>query len=248
MPTSFDQLIQLIQEPIRQTSGIVRMWRGQADISWPVHSSAYRRLALTSSSPTEADLRWYEKGLLERATHRGFREIAGKSLSDFGLLARLQHHGAATRLVDATKSALVGLYFAVANHPNKAGLLLGLHTNFLGGHEGEPEQRPYDEIFIDLEALKHPQTWEPPVVSPRIAAQRSQFLYSVVSKQRTGSLWFDESEESYMAIALSPSMKSKSLKILSEVFDIRYETLFPDLDGFGAANSHRIGQWAPYRW
>jgi hypothetical protein len=251
MPTSFEQFIRLIHEPKGVSSRFVRMWRGQADIAWPIHSAAYRRIALTKSLPTETDVRLYEKRLLERATHRGFRNLDGKHLSDFELLARLQHHGAATRLVDATRNALVGLYFAASEYPRKTGLLLGLHTDFLGGYEGgyegQFEYLPYAEIFEKIEQYNCPQTWEPPNVSPRVAAQHSQFLYSVVSSQKTGSLCFEESEGSYLAIAISPTMKTRAMKILSSVFDIRLLTLFPDLDGFGSANSSRISQWNS-RW
>ena len=247
MPASFEQFIRLIQEPKGVSSRFVRMWRGQADIAWPIHSAAYRRIALTKSLPTETDVRSYEKRLLEHATHRGFRDLNGKRLSDFELLARLQHHGAATRLVDATRNALVGLYFAAAEHPKKTGLLLGIHTDFLGGYEGESEPRPYEDIFEGLEQFNHPQTWEPPNVSPRVAAQHSQFLYSVVSSQKTGSLCFEESKGSYLAIAISPTMKTRAMKILSSVFDMRLLTLFPDLDGFGSANSSGSSHWNS-RW
>jgi hypothetical protein len=226
------------------------MWRGQADIAWPIHSAAYRRIALADKSiPTETDVRSYEELLLERATHRGFQYLDGKRLSDFELLARLQHHGAATRLVDATKNALVGLYFAAAENSKKTGLLIGLHTDFLGGrHEGQSEHRPYAQIFEDDPKYKHTLTWEPPNVSPRVAAQHSQFLYSIVSTQKSGSLYIKESEGSYLAIAISPTMKAKAKEILSCVFDIRLSTLFPDLDGFGSANSYRNDQWSDERW
>lgn len=254
-PTTFEQLISHIQEPIPGTRGIVRIWRGQGDSSWPIHSSAYRRLALNGSIPKEKDVRSYEEYLLERATHRGFHKMDGYELNDFELLARLQHHGAATRLVDATSNALIGLFFAANTHPRKPGLLLGLHTEFIGGDKYSPEQRGYNVILKGLEGKcegfelrTHPQIWEPPGVSPRIAAQHSRFLYSLVSQQKTGSLWFSESVESYMAIVISPAMKVKCLEILWKLFDIRWETLFPDLDGFGAANSPERDQYASDRW
>lgn len=248
LPISFDEFLGVVQKPIDDESGVVRMWRGQDDISWPVHSSAYRRLSLDGSIPTEREIRSYEESLLRRATHRGYRELDGVSLSDFELLARIRHHGAATRLVDATRNALVGLYFAAAYRPKTTGLLLGLHTQYLGGYEGYPERRKYQDVFKELEEYRHPQTWEPPIVSRRIAAQHSQFLYSAVSDQKTGSLWIKAEPDSYVAVAISPTMKELCVRILSDIFDIRQETLFPDIDGFGAANSHNIGRWDTHRW
>lgn len=247
-PSSFGELLRLIQRPLKGEKRIVRIWRGQGDIAWPLHSSAYRRLALDGSPPSEKDMLWYEESLLKRATHRGFRYINGRRLSDFDLLARLQHHGAATRLVDATRNALVGLYFSVVTHPKKVGALIGIHSDFLGGYEGEPQENDYQSVVQNLDKYQHPQTWEPPQVSPRVAAQHSQFLYSAVSSDKTGSLSIHRSPGAFLVIAISPRLKRETLTILSEVFDIRYVTLFPDLDGFGFANSYRFGQWDVHRW
>lgn len=226
-PSSFEELLQLIRLPLKADESLVRMWRGQGDIAWPLHSSAYRRLALDGSPPTEKDMLWYEQSLLKQATHRGFRYLDGQRLSDFDLLARLQHHGASTRLVDATRNAVVGLYFSVATRPTKVGVLIGVHAYFLGGYEGEPQENDYQSVFQNLDRHQHPQTWEPPQVSPRVAAQHSQFLYSAVSSHKMGSLSIDRSPGAFLAIAISPRLKRESLKILSSVFDIRHVTLFP---------------------
>lgn len=227
--------------------GIIRMWRGQAQLSWPIHSAAYRRLA-ADEPPKDQELIQYEKDLLLRATHRGFRQVDGRSLSDFDLLARLQHHGAATRLVDATRNALVALYFAAAASPQVPGALLGLHAWSLGGYESQPKEDAYEKAIKGIAGLSHPQTWQPPDVSSRIAAQHSQFLFSSFSTSKTGSLCIDPSPGSLLVLAISPSLKRSCLRILSEVFDIRRATLFPDIDGFGRDNAWNIPRGSNYRW
>lgn len=246
-PETFEELITATLEPAPSKNVAVRMWRGQGDLEWPVHSSAYRRLALKGEAD-ETSIQWYEKALLKRASHRGFRQVDGRSLSDFDLLARLRHHGAATRLVDATRNALTALWFAVADVPETTGALIGIHAEHIGGYEGEPEERSYDEIFMNLGEHDYPQTWEPPSVSPRVAAQHAQFLYSDVVDRPTGSLKLPKERGAVMVIAVPPKMKRRFSKILSEVFDIRYETLFPDIDGFGFANSHRFEPYSYARW
>ena len=248
MPATFEQVVDTVIEPNTAGEEVVRIWRGQDNIAWPIHSTAYRRVAIDKPDPTERDIRYYEKRLLERATHRGYRNLDGRVLSDMELLARLRHHGAATRLVDGTRSALVGLYFACVGAPRTTGLLIGLHCDYLGGMECLPEDEPYDDAVEGLESLEHPQTFEPTVVSPRIAAQHSQFLYSSVSDEKYGSLQIQKAEDSTLAIAISPKLKRRCLQALSDAFDIRLETLFPDLDGFGTANNAAINQWAAYRW
>lgn len=246
-PGSFEELLKLMRTPPSSEYGAVRMWRGQADISWPVHSSAYRRLSI-DKPPTENDLINYEEGLMERAAHRGFRHLDGRRLSDFELLARLQHHGAATRLVDATRSCLIGLYFCAVSKPNSDGALIGVHSNSLGGYEGALMEMNYRKHVGNIGQHKHPQTWQPTEVSPRIAAQHSQFLYSTLSPDKKGSLCFDKDSHSLLVIAISPDMKKKSLTILSEVFDINHLTLFPDFDGFATGNSQMVSNQEAYRW
>ncbi|WP_417822815.1 FRG domain-containing protein [Thalassospira lucentensis] len=237
MPNSFEEIVSSLQKKPSLANGVVRMWRGQASISWPLHSGAYRRLLQDDKTPTEKSMVFYEKRLLTRATHRGLRKYEGVELSDFELLARLQHHGAATRLLDASRNALVALYFACREHPEEVGALFGIHSNYLGGYEQEPLTTTYDVEMAAISNFSHPQTWQPSSVSPRIAAQHSQFLFSAVSKHKMGSLYIEDAEDALLTIAISPSLKSEILGILRDIFDIRFLSLFPDLDGFCEANS-----------
>ena len=94
----------------------------------------------------------------------------------------------------------------------------------------------------------HPQTWEPPIVSPRIAAQRAQFLYSPVVSESTGSLALGKDNKYLLVIHVSPQLKKECVKTLSEVYDIRYATLFPDIDGFGYAHSFRFSRTGQFCW
>src|SRR5207248_640437 len=123
--------------------------------------------------------------------------------------------------------------------PERPGILIGIHSSALGGYEGLLDERPYDKIFEKL-PTEHAQTWEPPGVSPRIAAQRAQFLYSPVVPDKKGSVALAAEDKHLLVIHVSPELKKTSLAILSELYDIRYATLFPDIDGFGYANSFRF--------
>jgi hypothetical protein len=226
----------------------VHLWRGQSNIGWPIHSSAYRRLLRTKKNVTESNMQRYEEYLLEHATHQGYRFELGRELSDFELLAKLQHHGAATRLIDCSRNIMVALWFVCSSERDKTGLLFGVHSDRLHGGENKPETRAYKQIFEGLDRFNSPHTWQPPVVSKRIAAQGAQFLYSAVSDNIMGSLIIDRLPEAYLAIGISPKLKEQLLIELAGVFDIRYLTLFPDIDGFGHANSYRFDQYESERW
>ena len=141
-PSTFQELIETVIEA-PSNHNYIRMWRWQADINWSIDNAAYRRLASLNKPIKEQDIIWYEESLLARATHHGYRVMNGQELSDLELLARLQHHGAATRLIDATRSALVALWFSVSSQIDTTGALIGIHRDYLGAHESIPEKKNY---------------------------------------------------------------------------------------------------------
>lgn len=247
-PETVDEVLKCAIEPERLEPFNVWMWRGQSDIGWKVESAAYRRLKISNKSPAEKNIISYEKRLIKSARYRGYDFSDGRPLSDFDVLAKLQHHGAATRLLDATRSVLVGLYFAAEGRPDRTGVLLGFHCYDLGGYEASAEIRDYDEVVAKLGDHMHFQTWEPSEVSKRIAAQHSQFLYSANQSRTYTGLGFNDKEDGMMALAISPDLKPKVLKVLSETFDIRLPTLFPDLSGFCESNSVRYAENHFSRW
>lgn len=86
-------------------------WRGQGDSGWALTSSLFRRLRCFGPEevvPTEKQMRAYEHDLVAKAIATG-RLTATSHLQ---LLAELQHHGAATRLLDVTRDPIPALWFA----------------------------------------------------------------------------------------------------------------------------------------
>jgi FRG domain len=86
-------------------------WRGHADIDWRLDSGAVRRLLQAEpwlrGSPEclEDEVQGYETQLLYNARLAGHGHHEGRQLGDLELLAMLQHHGAATRLLDFTETS-----------------------------------------------------------------------------------------------------------------------------------------------
>lgn len=247
-PENFGELVDLLTLA-KKTDKIVHMWRGQSNIEWRIDHSAYRRVSLTKKAKiTEQDIVYYETGLLKQATHKGYRFQDGRVLSDFELLAKLQHHGAATRLLDFTRNALIAVWFCIAKNVDKTGLLIGLHAHYLGGYEAQNQDTEYEAKIKSLKKIPHPQTWEPPVVTPRIAAQHSQFIYSALSEDPRSSIVLANGDDANVFIAISPTLKSELDNLLEISFDLRFQTLFPDIDGFGSSNSHNIPENKMWRW
>jgi len=57
-----------------------------------------------------------------------------------------------------------------------------------------------------------------------------------------------EKPEHLLCFEISGEMKGEVQKVLTSLFGIHHTSLFPDLDGFGYANSFRFEQYANSRW
>ncbi len=253
-PQSMRELLSLVADFVPEERSRVRIWRGQGDVSWPVHSTAYRRIARERNSVNERSVQQYEQQLLSEATHRGYRfePSTGRRLSDFELLALLRHYGAATRFVDGSQSALVALWFAAIDMPERVGALIGVHSSWVGGHEGGfwTLADPYDKQMKYFERQDHgyPQTVEPPNVTPRAAAQHSQFLFSPVSMNPRGSLALPDKDGATLVVAITPELKKAAIDDLEALYSIRSTTLFPDLPGFAMSHGPDKSRREFMRW
>jgi len=109
-----DKPATIIQDVFNISSGMERpIYRGQGNSEWPLQSSAVRRLethgnnSIPPNELLEKVRRYHREILLPRA-----KIMEGDKRSDEQIVAFLQHHGAATMLLDFTESPMVALWFA----------------------------------------------------------------------------------------------------------------------------------------
>jgi hypothetical protein len=244
-PTDLARLLRLITEP-----SMALGWRGQAKLGWRIDTALARRvrhhrdqLAGAGGGDLEGDVRAAERALLSRARLAGHDRRDGRTLSDLELSAVLQHHGAATRLLDCTANAYVALWFACREAESEYGLL----TAFDLGQAWHVHSADLLGLSMD-DLLGHiPETfasWRPSALSPRIAAQQGIFVFSGAIDQPWGSVRFrgealerTGSVPGLYLFAISPALKRTMRGLWAEMFGYTDETLFPDLDGF--ARVHR---------
>ena len=110
------------------------------------------------------------------------------------MLARLCHHGAATRLLDATRNAYIALWFACRGRLDQDGLLIGFRLRDDNhAFEVKPEslERGVDDLLAEGDGRL--LWWQPWDLSPRIPAQRALFVFGrTVTQQTWGSLQLGE--------------------------------------------------------
>jgi len=258
-PKNFNELLSLIAENRKKASSWnVSYWRGQSSIEWKIDSGAVRRLkhkknrCQKPSNIKDSDICWYEKKLIEKSRKNMFDfDSHNRRMSDFEILVKLQHHGAATRLVDFTKSALIALFFCVNDqeYQNDYGLLFGIDTHIIGGHEDDFDfGLNYDNLIEFTQDSSTVYSISPPPISSRIAAQHAILLYSKYTDGTYGSLCLEEESEYYKFIAISPELKIQCNDYLTNFFDITRSTMFPDFTGFCEINSANWGTGEHTRW
>ena len=169
----------------------------------------------------------------------------------------MQHHGVPTRLLDWTKSVLVGLYFAVAKHNGEDGEIWALYPEALNKHNGyfglplprckilnylaaEPSHHNPQELAEEFglkEIPKYPHAVDPPLHFSRMVAQMSAFT---IHPRPTDGNTIPEllTEEELLVRYIIPNGCKRKLLADLAALGITRMTLFPDLDSL----SHDIVQ------
>ena len=243
-PTDLEEFSRVIDHLAWQSPG---GWRGQANLEWKLDSGAARRLRLVERdvSEPEAVVADYERTLLHRARLNGWGVHARRELGDLELLARLQHHGAATRLLDFTRSVYVALWFAASQQPELWGLLIGLDLMDVWTID-DPGDCPTADGR--RRARWGRDTWclaSVGVVPPAARASRI-FPLGPNGRASLGSIGRNPHKKpaaqpisrtlpTFVCVAVSPALKASIELQAASLFGFSAETLFPDFDGFARA-------------
>ena len=237
---SGSRIISSVSEFLRYINEIIKsdaakeskfLFRGQENERWKVETSAYRRLKAESIQEeiSEEDELYYNLGLIEEYKHADFHssDLSEIMEKDLGILAQLQHQGAATSLIDFSDNPLVALWFACKKNmklDSNNGKVFILST----GDESKFKEidnfrqiKNYNSILNNEKFFY----WKPPHLNNRITTQLPYFL---IGKRELPLM---------QEIIITGDLKNNILQELSLVYGIKETTLFPDSTGFAQANS-----------
>ena len=219
----------------------VYAYRGQSRKEWPLHSAATRRL---SGNLSNADLNapWFSKAyidyhretLIGPARTRGFGVEYGRDISELQLLAKLQHYGAATGLLDFTWSPLIALWF-VCREPDESesdGKLIVVNVNDpinVARVPSDMERQTLDAVLSRSDNEPSLLYWEPMwsgEAMPRILRQRGVFI--------VGRPLIPSAGQFIKEITIAKEDKKPLLDEL-KLLDINEASMFPDIYGFSSS-------------
>ena len=212
-------------------------YRGQSRAEWPLHSAATRRLikslgdgALNAPWFTKVYIDYHRETLVDAGRTRGFGVEAGRDIPDLQLLAKLQHFGAATGLLDFTWSPLIALWFA-SRESDSDGKLFVVNANdpiHVAKLPSDPKRQTIDDVFSRADNAPGLLYWEPMWSGdavPRILRQRGVFIIGRPLVPTDGQI-IREIEVS----------KGDTASLIEELrwLDISESSLFPDVYGFSS--------------
>lgn len=179
----------------------------------------------------------------------------------------MQHHGAPTRLLDWTKSVLIGLFFAVNQHFDEDGELWVLYPSALNRHNdyyfglplprckilnflaAEPNHNNPQKLSEEFGLKKIPQyplAVDPPLHFSRMVAQLSAFT---IHPRPTKGHTIQEImtvEKQFVRYIIPCGCKRKLLSDLAAL-GITRTSLFPDLDSLShdIVQEHNVIAYSP---
>ena len=162
------------------------LWRGQANKRFGLEPAMHTRvLGAPRQYRFEGAVQEATRSLLKIARDAGLDRQGDTRLPDLALLAHLQHHGAATPLVDVSTDPLIALWmiaFANAKAPDSldqtSGLLLGIRRPPQEFWISPLDARSYFGPPTSISASLGNNVWwyQAPDVSERLRIQRGSFL------------------------------------------------------------------------
>jgi hypothetical protein len=225
--------------PYTDTENEILWFRGHHDSSWKLTPKLYR------DEFKDAD----ENEIRQEFESRALQLIQGRMpTGKWEWYFLMQHYGAPTRLLDWTDNPLLGLYFAVADHPgDRDAAVWALNPHWLNrklrrGIVGAmlPDWQEANSYLKDLEdafegekiaTARLPAAIDPPHVDRRLAAQSSRFVIFGVNRDLMRVKVIKSERRRHLQMIIIPRKAIPALRKELYSCGITHSFVFPDLDG-----------------
>lgn len=166
-------------------SGETWLWRGQVSKDFSLSPAIHSRLKGSTYDISDTNVVTASEQLLAKTRSARLDIHEDVALPDLALLARLQHHGAATPLLDVSYDPLVALYMAVVSatpkHQEHDGVLFAIKEPGEKHRLQNFDSRSFGDIYDRLPKDQY-SLYTAPDVSDRLRIQRGHFLLSRCSE------------------------------------------------------------------
>ena len=226
-------------------------FRGHVSLQWPLVPSLSRRLQQFSPEPRLWPLREARAMRIFRRKAHIYLDDRSALDDDLRCLALMQHHGAATRLLDFTKSPFVAAFFALESAARDVAVF-ALNTPALWHAvpdfdisltRSQIDPRVPGNFERYFASNRMPLLWfgEPSVMDARLVAQSGLFVLPGVLDQPLDVILdgYGGSEQLLTQFILPLDMRDEAMRALYRM-NVTYATLFPDLDGLARSVSYEL--------
>ena len=212
------------------------VYRGVSNEKYPIEASTYRRLKDRNGKIRDEDksakkLLQINREMIEEANRHRHGWESGQPPSDLNLLAKLQHIGAATCLIDFTKNPLVALWMAGRQSSGDSvdgkvyAVKIGPGSQFEEVNSQDALKKKIHEFFqSDGKTGYKLYQWQPHYQDNRMLAQQSIFLF--------GGGW--DAIKASESCVISEKHKKGIWDSLKKSTGISGDILFPDFEGFAS--------------
>ena len=216
-------MVQIIEREVSRIREIIDLFREKQISFKSMRTPLVRGETSSAFSPTAGVFRNPVAEALERDLLTNFaRHMPAYSSVDvndtLNVLTLAQHHGVPTRLLDWSRSPLVGTFFACWGDSDR-----DCAVWFVWGLDKQGV--PPDPLSVSTV-----HTVTPLVLSPRVQVQLSEFTIHPDGRPITQ---FMQEDDCVMKLTIPGDLRLRFLTRLDSTYGVNRMSLFPDLDGIG---------------